>query len=151
MTAMPMRTRVVRAAMKAARFIGADCTERHGLKWISPSQTPSRPQASAASASSSASANAVASLVPRRRSSTKIPTCMRPSGPRNNTSVRLRAHLRLADGPPDPLGRHRHVEVPHAQGRQRVIRSEEHTSELQSRLHLVCRLLLEKKKKTNNK
>src|SRR2546422_1749797 len=28
----------------------------------------------------------------------------------------------------------------------RVARSEEHTSELQSRLHLVCRLLLEKKK-----
>src|SRR2546429_2662692 len=28
-----------------------------------------------------------------------------------------------------------------------VRRSEEHTSELQSRLHLVCRLLLEKKKK----
>src|SRR2546422_7346911 len=30
-------------------------------------------------------------------------------------------------------------------------RSEEHTSELQSRLHLVCRLLLEKKKKTNRR
>src|SRR2546422_8212175 len=29
----------------------------------------------------------------------------------------------------------------------RLLRSEEHTSELQSRLHLVCRLLLEKKKK----
>src|SRR2546429_3451253 len=29
-------------------------------------------------------------------------------------------------------------------------RSEEHTSELQSRLHLVCRLLLEKKKKKNS-
>src|SRR2546422_5902111 len=29
-------------------------------------------------------------------------------------------------------------------------RSEEHTSELQSRLHLVCRLLLEKKKKTQS-
>src|SRR2546422_6408856 len=29
-------------------------------------------------------------------------------------------------------------------------RSEEHTSELQSRLHLVCRLLLEKKKKDMN-
>src|SRR5687768_18297434 len=28
-------------------------------------------------------------------------------------------------------------------------RSEEHTSELQSRLHLVCRLLLEKKKQKN--
>src|SRR2546422_6282087 len=32
-----------------------------------------------------------------------------------------------------------------------VERSEEHTSELQSRLHLVCRLLLEKKKKHTNK
>src|SRR2546429_1134307 len=31
--------------------------------------------------------------------------------------------------------------------RQVFRRSEEHTSELQSRLHLVCRLLLEKKKK----
>src|SRR2546422_5393587 len=31
------------------------------------------------------------------------------------------------------------------------IRSEEHTSELQSRLHLVCRLLLEKKKRKVNK
>src|SRR2546422_7813000 len=30
-------------------------------------------------------------------------------------------------------------------------RSEEHTSELQSRLHLVCRLLLEKKKNTINR
>src|SRR2546422_6346242 len=42
-----------------------------------------------------------------------------------------------------PLGGARHL-VAHPQ----VSRSEEHTSELQSRLHLVCRLLLEKKKKT---
>src|SRR5688572_32226106 len=34
-------------------------------------------------------------------------------------------------------------------GRQRC-RSEEHTSELQSQSNLVCRLLLEKKKKTKN-
>src|SRR5258707_9067529 len=33
----------------------------------------------------------------------------------------------------------------------RVGRSEEHTSELQSRQYLVCRLLLEKKKKKKNK
>src|SRR2546422_2994836 len=33
---------------------------------------------------------------------------------------------------------------------QRLVRSEEHTSELQSRLHLVCRLLLEKKKRRPN-
>src|SRR3989449_7294507 len=32
-------------------------------------------------------------------------------------------------------------------GERTAARSEEHTSELQSRLHLVCRLLLEKKKK----
>src|SRR5437868_9465470 len=33
----------------------------------------------------------------------------------------------------------------------RSVRSEEHTSELQSRFDLVCRLLLEKKKKKNKK
>src|SRR2546429_6873569 len=36
-------------------------------------------------------------------------------------------------------------------GRSACGRSEEHTSELQSRLHLVCRLLLEKKKKSRNR
>src|SRR2546422_6661213 len=38
--------------------------------------------------------------------------------------------------------------APHELPRPADPRSEEHTSELQSRLHLVCRLLLEKKKKT---
>src|SRR3712207_8729751 len=38
-------------------------------------------------------------------------------------------------------------EVRDAAGDQVVARSEEHTSELQSRQYLVCRLLLEKKKK----
>jgi len=33
-------------------------------------------------------------------------------------------------------------------GNAKVVVSEEHTSELQSRLHLVCRLLLGKKKRT---
>src|SRR3712207_7675471 len=33
---------------------------------------------------------------------------------------------------------------------RRLVRSEEHTSELQSRQYLVCRLLLEKKKQTTN-
>src|SRR2546422_1668036 len=36
---------------------------------------------------------------------------------------------------------------PGEQRNDQDVRSEEHTSELQSRLHLVCRLLLEKKKK----
>src|SRR5690348_17799677 len=34
---------------------------------------------------------------------------------------------------------------------EETFRSEEHTSELQSPVHLVCRLLLEKKKKKRNK
>src|SRR2546422_7408912 len=37
--------------------------------------------------------------------------------------------------------------TPALYSREKRLRSEEHTSELQSRLHLVCRLLLEKKKK----
>src|SRR2546422_3455693 len=49
---------------------------------------------------------------------------------------------RPGDGP--QRGARGHLTV----GRHREERSEEHTSELQSRLHLVCRLLLEKKKKT---
>src|SRR2546429_5756390 len=49
--------------------------------------------------------------------------------------------------------RHRTVSSGHIGGGtpvrpQQPQRSEEHTSELQSRLHLVCRLLLEKKKKS---
>src|SRR3712207_7661452 len=41
------------------------------------------------------------------------------------------------------------VAVPFGGGTS-VVRSEEHTSELQSRQYLVCRLLLEKKKKMQN-
>src|SRR2546429_1300665 len=48
-------------------------------------------------------------------------------------------------GPPEE-GRHPHGIADQHRFR---LRSEEHTSELQSRLHLVCRLLLEKKKKLN--
>src|SRR5690348_17495776 len=44
-----------------------------------------------------------------------------------------------------PRGQRLHV----AAGHQRA-RSEEHTSELQSPVHLVCRLLLEKKKTVNS-
>src|SRR3712207_8687707 len=47
------------------------------------------------------------------------------------------------DDPLTPIGEYANSAV----GRERVLeRSEEHTSELQSRQYLVCRLLLEKKK-----
>src|SRR3989449_10574888 len=53
------------------------------------------------------------------------------------------------------LGRHdeglRGLDLALAEARRRHEPAEQHTSELQSRLHLVCRLLLEKKKKHNRK
>src|SRR5258707_8339177 len=52
------------------------------------------------------------------------------------------------------LGEDRHVGVVEVEFRQihrALARSEEHTSELQSRQYLVCRLLLEKKKKTRDR
>src|SRR5207253_3411250 len=41
-----------------------------------------------------------------------------------------------------------HLKLPKKKQDEVLLRSEEHTSELQSRGHLVCRLLLEKKKRT---
>src|SRR5258708_25938417 len=70
------------------------------------------------------------------------------------------AELGVAAGRRIHRGRHRRAALePHADLRSRsaepqrprrieIERSEEHTSELQSPDHLVCRLLLEKKKKT---
>src|SRR5689334_23614974 len=43
------------------------------------------------------------------------------------------------------------MEVVAVHGEEKLERSEEHTSELQSQFHLVCRLLLEKKKKKKRK
>src|SRR2546422_7382957 len=68
------------------------------------------------------------------------------------TLFRSRSAL-APDARADPHGRRRPVAFPDplrepGVGPENRPRSEEHTSELQSRLHLVCRLLLEKKKKS---
>src|SRR5256884_4925288 len=65
----------------------------------------------------------------------------RTSIPKSSTSCRLSciSILRMADSSTAFMA-----------SQKRWERSEEHTSELQSRLHLVCRLLLEKKKKHIN-
>src|SRR2546425_5538664 len=58
--------------------------------------------------------------------------------------------LKLAVIPEHRLVRRRRAQAAPAQGARaaiRAFRSEEHTSELQSLAYLVCRLLLEKKKK----
>src|SRR3712207_8153923 len=49
----------------------------------------------------------------------------------------------------EDLSCRRFAAQPGSKVRNRADRSEEHTSELQSRQYLVCRLLLEKKKNTN--
>src|SRR2546428_8372743 len=51
--------------------------------------------------------------------------------------------------PEDPVAKPR-IQAPLSAGVAVVLRSEEHTSELQSRSDLVCRLLLEKKKKNTS-
>src|SRR5690348_17796396 len=57
-----------------------------------------------------------------------------------------RPALRLRRGLETGPRRTRRQRLVHADRRDRAGRSEEHTSELQSPVHLVCRLLLEKKK-----
>src|SRR5260370_29217304 len=52
--------------------------------------------------------------------------------------------------PPAPVSTMASVRNCQMTSRRRAPRSEEHTSELQSHLNLVCRLLLEKKKKTRD-
>src|SRR3712207_8380489 len=72
------------------------------------------------------------------------------------TLFRSHGHRRRAGGrglaaPPaaaDPRDRAQVGRRRAAQRVRRLLRSEEHTSELQSRQYLVCRLLLEKKNKT---
>src|SRR5690242_21146798 len=64
--------------------------------------------------------------------------------------VRAGEHHLVVDG--DDLGVHDADGIPDAVGvveaiEEANLRSEEHTSELQSHVNLVCRLLLEKKKK----
>src|SRR3712207_6853793 len=67
---------------------------------------------------------------------------------------RRRSRLRRLLGelePVEPARRERQQVGPLADAREaRAPRSEEHTSELQSRQYLVCRLLLEKKKKNHH-
>src|SRR3712207_8704588 len=60
---------------------------------------------------------------------------------------RYGAAARPPAGRPPPRGPLRSSARLRAASRPRTWRSEEHTSELQSRQYLVCRLLLEKKKK----
>src|SRR2546422_5924335 len=54
--------------------------------------------------------------------------------------------MNQSETPASNLGRHIFDTLYERDQSLKVVRSEEHTSELQSRLHLVCRLLLEKKK-----
>src|SRR5882762_10545850 len=61
----------------------------------------------------------------------------------------LAVRLPWATESADALLRKEHTWLPALAPRLPLPRSEEHTSELQSHLNLVCRLLLEKKKRSN--
>src|SRR3712207_6992975 len=91
-------------------------------------------------------------MIRRPPRSTLFPytTLFRSDAHRHLVQVPARAGLRPT--PPEPLGDGR-TELEHPAADRLVghlERSEEHTSELQSRQYLVCRLLLEKKKNNYN-
>src|SRR5690625_5832945 len=68
------------------------------------------------------------------------------------TSPRATSLRKISSSLPPPEQDSRHLHLNSSSGSLEPIpRSEEHTSELQSRGHLVCRLLLEKKKHTREK
>src|SRR3712207_8481526 len=66
----------------------------------------------------------------------RSPAALLARKPGEEIALVVDAQLRLAE-----LGHARAIDAP-----AELLRSEEHTSELQSRQYLVCRLLLEKKK-----
>src|SRR2546429_1841960 len=81
-------------------------------------------------------------MIRRPPRSTLFPyTTLFRSRPTWAAAARVREASRAAEPPPSSPAKAASVAL--------TQRSEEHTSELQSRLHLVCRLLLEKKKKND--
>src|SRR3712207_7346211 len=94
-------------------------------------------------------------MIRRPPRSTLFPyTTLFRSPPRRRARRRAARRARPAPAARRRLGAqaapHVHVD-PLRPRRGPALRSEEHTSELQSRQYLVCRLLLEKKKKNNTK
>src|SRR5690242_20996214 len=84
-------------------------------------------------------------MIRRPPRSTLFPyTTLFRSHPVQREDAHLDTSRQRQDAPQVPR---RHLEV--GRPRQVPARSEEHTSELQSHVNLVCRLLLEKKKKNN--
>src|SRR5690348_17982143 len=101
-------------------------------------------------------------MLPRPPRSTLFPTRRSSDlAKRNRVPARRRGHGTRCPG--YPVGRcgdritqsvitrdKNAVAISYRRPHHRCRRSEEHTSELQSPVHLVCRLLLEKKKNTKN-
>src|SRR6266536_2301863 len=99
-TAMPILIRRVQAASAAATTSGDDSTERSFWKWISASQTASRPSASAAFICARDSSKAVAWLIPAGASN----SVNRPNSIPPSRGERHLSYTRPADAPPSPGG-----------------------------------------------
>src|SRR3712207_8696675 len=88
-------------------------------------------------------------LLPYTTLSRSPPGPRPPRGPGRRRAAGRRARGAPREGPVRAAGGRRRVPPPARVPPDREAgRSEEHTSELQSRQYLVCRLLLEKKKQT---
>src|SRR3712207_7886669 len=91
-------------------------------------------------------------MIRRPPRSTLFPyTTLFRSAARRDAALRVERHRGDDERDPRRARLHRPRRDPEVRRLLPRARSEEHTSELQSRQYLVCRLLLEKKKKTNSK
>src|SRR5436305_2249314 len=92
-------------------------------------------------------------MIRRPPRSTLFPytTLFRSQSEKNALLNRLRKNIALVGESPVMVSLKQMIARVASSNAWILIRSEEHTSELQSRPHLVCRLLLEKKKKKNRR
>src|SRR2546422_4603057 len=145
--------------MTSARYADSIITRGYTSRCSSRAPAPRWARAAATTTSWHASAGRCPRWAWRStstRSWRRCPSRERPPQGGARQGAPARAHARAVQedrcargsrgGPREPPAR-RTVRGRRARVPAREARSEEHTSELQSRLHLVCRLLLEKKKK----
>src|SRR3989449_6528695 len=154
------RFTIIRGALSAAQAAVLDCLELEGLEGDAGAAAEGLRHGAPERAARRDAAHGEATeglwwcgCVGTRRGlrSRDVSRCLhREFSRRGLRAPRLPEEIQAGDRDPTTRHRARTEPVPARSGPlpDELDRSEEHTSELQSRLHLVCRLLLEKKKRS---
>src|SRR3712207_7233738 len=87
----------------------------------------------------------------KRQERNAVPRCLAPPIRTPVSTHESKTHRRVTSSSSPASSNRQRVKVTPSSSVPHQSRSEEHTSELQSRQYLVCRLLLEKKKKKSEK